>query len=118
LLLVFATAELPDAASHRERTDFAQGLGGALMPAICVDMALAELSSFAALKQEAEQYEQAWRILFASTMSANASQTASNQAVESNLRRMVESIKLGMFANMIAFDTQGHAVAIGASACE
>jgi len=51
LLLVFAAAELPDDASPEQRAGFAQGAGGALVPAMCVDKTPEEIGNFERLKQ-------------------------------------------------------------------
>jgi hypothetical protein len=113
LLLVFATAELPDDATAEQRANFEEGFGGALLPAMCVDKTAWELTSFAAMKLEATQFEVPWRMVFASTLSGTGQQAPSSETAQPALQRMVESIKLGAFANMIAFDFQGLAVTLG-----
>jgi hypothetical protein len=113
LLLVFATADLPDDATVQQRADFDAGTGGALLPAMCVDKTALELISFAAMAAEAAQFEVPWRMVFASTMSGVGNQAPSSESAQPVLERMVESIKLGAFFNMIAFDTHGNAVALG-----
>jgi hypothetical protein len=113
LLMVFATADLPDDATVQQHADFDAGVGGALLPAMCVDKAVHELSSFAAMAAEAAQFDLPWRMVFASSLSGNGQQLPSSESAQPALERMVESIKLGTFANMIAFDTQGIAVNLG-----
>ena len=56
LLFTFAVAELPGDANAAQKAAFERGEGGALVPAVCVDKALDELSTFAAFAQEAEQF--------------------------------------------------------------
>lgn len=113
LLMVFAIADLPDDATAQQRADFEAGDGGALLPAMCVDKATDELDSFAAMAQEATQFGVPWRMVFASTMSGLGQQPPSSDATRPILEHMVESIKLGAFSNMIAFDTHGNAVSFG-----
>ncbi|MBK7656849.1 MAG: ribonucleotide reductase subunit alpha [Betaproteobacteria bacterium] len=110
LLLVFATAHLPDDATAQQRIDFEAGNGGALVPAMCVDKVADELGSFASIALEATQFHMPWCMVFASTLSGVGDQAPSSQSAQSGLERMVESIKLGALADMIAFDTSGNVV--------
>lgn len=113
LLLVFATAGLPDDATAQQRADFDAGHGGTLLPAMCVDKTPQELTSFAAMSLEAAQFDVPWRMVFASSLSGSGQQPPSSDSAQPALERMVESIKLGAFAHMVAFDTQGIAVNLG-----
>ncbi|MDD4943804.1 MAG: ribonucleotide reductase subunit alpha [Rhodoferax sp.] len=110
LLLVFASAELPEEATPAQRADFAQGHGGALVPAMCVDQTPDEIGNFERLVQEANQFGTAWQVVFVSTLSGQGSEPPSSKTAEPVLQRMVEAIKLGTLANMIAFDTSGQAI--------
>jgi hypothetical protein len=112
LLLVFATADLPDDATVQQRADFDAGMGGALLPAMCLDKTPHELISFATVAAEATQFAVPWRIVFASTMSGFGDQAPTSESAQPVLERMVASIKLGAFSNMIAFDTHGNSVAL------
>jgi hypothetical protein len=113
LLLVFAEAVLPDDASPHERAGFEAGQGGALVPVMCVDKGLDELSSFEALVEEAAQFGNAWRFVFAGAMSGTAHSAPEPAAVETAAQAMVESIKRGELARYLAFDRQGLPVALG-----
>lgn len=110
LLLVFASAELPDDATQQQRAEFAQGEGGALVPAMCVDKTPDEIGNFERLAHEAGQFGPRWQVVFVSTLSGQGEKPPTSEAAEPMLERMVEAIKLGSFANMIAFDTLGQAV--------
>jgi len=112
LLLVFAAAELPDDATPEQRDGFAQGAGGALVPIMCVDQTPEEIGNFERLMQQAGQFETPWRILFASSLSGAGEEPPASDAAELALQGMVEAIKLGAFANMIAFDTSGSAITL------
>ena len=112
LLLVFAGAELPEDSSAEQRAQFEAGTGGALVPLMCVDKSPDELASFSALKQESRQFECPWQVLFASSLSGSAQAAPTSKATETALQTMVESIKQGRLANMIAFDTQGQALSL------
>ncbi|PKO62930.1 MAG: ribonucleotide reductase subunit alpha [Betaproteobacteria bacterium HGW-Betaproteobacteria-18] len=112
LLLVFAASELPDDATPEQRAGFEQGAGGALVPTMCVDKTPDEIGNFERLKQEADQFDAPWRILFASSLSGSGDQPPASDAAEPALQGMVEAIKLGGFANMIAFDTSGIAITL------
>ena len=112
LLLVFASADLPDDATPEQRADFAQGAGGALVPAMCVDKTPDEIGNFERLTEEARQFAAPWRVLFASSLSGAGDAPPTSKAAEPALQRMVDAIKQGAFANMIAFDTQGDAISL------
>ncbi len=112
LLLVFAAAELPDDASPEQRAGFAQGSGGALVPTMCVDKTPDEIGNFERLKLEAGQFDAPWRVLFASSLSGRGDTPPDSATAEPALQGMIEAIKLGKFANMIAFDTSGSAISL------
>jgi len=112
LLLAFATAELPEDATPVQRIEFEQGAGGALVPAMCVDKAASEIIDFASMKREATQFAIPWKVLFASSLSGLGNQSPPDDQVQAALQRMVEAIKLGAFANMLAFDESGHTISL------
>lgn len=113
LLLVFAQAELPDDATPAQRAAFEQGEGGALVPSMCVDKTPEEIGNFAQLQQEAGQFNTAWHVVFASSLAGAGDAPPSSQTAEAALNRMVEAIKLGNLAHMIAFDRTGLAIDLG-----
>jgi len=113
LLMVFATAELPDGATAAQRAEFEAGEGGALVPAACVDKSPDELSTFDALVQEAGQFALDWRVVFVAALSG-CTQTAPGSAeVEGALQTMVERIKQGDIGRYLPFDRQGRAIQLG-----
>jgi len=112
LLLVFATAELPDNATPAQRAGFEQGVGGALVPAMCVEKTPDEIDDFASLKSEATQFAMPWRVVFVSSLSGTANQAPSSEEAEPALQHMVDAIKTGVFSNMAAFNVEGHAIMV------
>ena len=75
LLFVFLQVALPPEASAEEKARFEEGNGGQLMPVICVDKALDELSSFAALVEESDrEMGEAWQIVLVAAMSGENGQ--------------------------------------------
>ena len=112
LLLVFASADLPDDATPEQRAGFEQGAGGALVPIVCVDKTPDEIGNFERLSQEAAQFGTPWRVLFASSLSGTGDAPPTSKVAEPVLDRMVDAIKQGMFANMIAFDNSGAAITL------
>ncbi len=112
LLLVFATAELPENPTPEQRAGFEQGAGGALVPAMCVEKTPDEIVDFVSLKREATQFEMPWRVIFVSSLSGTVDQAPSSEEAEPALQHMVDSIKMGTFANMAAFNVEGNAIVV------
>ncbi|MDC8771265.1 ribonucleotide reductase subunit alpha [Roseateles albus] len=114
LLLVFAGATLPAEASAQQRAEFEAGQGGELAPLMCVDKLPQELSSFAALADEADQLLgangqqlQRWQIVFVASLSGSPAQAPSAEQADKALAAMVEAIKQGRLDGFIPFDRQG-----------
>ena len=113
LLLVFATAELPEDASDEQRARFERGEGGALAPLMCVDKLPEQLNSFADLVEEASSMEppgQSWRLLFTAALSGTARAAPDEQETGRMLDRMIESVRAGMPGPWLAFDRSGRPV--------
>ncbi|MEN9321004.1 MAG: hypothetical protein RL039_817, partial [Pseudomonadota bacterium] len=72
LLLVFASAGLPDQPSTRQQAQFAQAQGGTLEPLLCVDKKPEGIASFAALLEESHTLEaplpQPWSLVFVAAL--------------------------------------------------
>ena len=112
LLFVFATADLPDDSTPEQRERFLAGQGGALVPMMTVDKLPEELQTFADLVRESEQFDKAWHIVFAASMSGSGGLAPTSEAAEKPLQRMVESIKAGTLGTFIPFDREGHPVVL------
>ena len=112
LLLLFATAELPDDCTPQQRADFEAGHGGALVPAMCVDKDPQELASFAALADEARQMGAPWHMVFVSTLSGAAGKPPAQDRVETALNHMVSALQQGAIGNMLPFNREGDAVSL------
>ncbi|SHE34358.1 hypothetical protein SAMN02745148_00190 [Modicisalibacter ilicicola DSM 19980] len=110
LLFVFARAELPDHPSAAQRERFERGEGGVLMPVLCVDKTLDELSDMAALVEESRRTEVEWDIVFAAALAGDGHEPPSSDEAELPLQRMVESLQQGTIDNFLAFDRQGDTV--------
>jgi len=113
LLFTFAVAELPGDADAAQQAAFERGEGGALVPAVCVDKALDELSTFAAFTDEAEQFSLDWVIVFAASLSGRAGAAPSAADAEEPLKRMVAMIKAGELQGLLPFNRQGEPVRLG-----
>ncbi len=113
LLFAFAHAELPPDATPAQQAAFEAGQGGALVPAVCVDKTLDELTSFAAFVEESHQFSLDWVIVFAASLSGRNGQPPSAAEAEAPLQRMVESIKAGDIGAFIPFNRQGEPVRLG-----
>ena len=112
LLLVFAGASLPAAASAAQRAAFEAGVGGELAPLMCVDKDPHALASFAALVAEAETLGPPWTLVFAAALAGPASLPPSDSQVDAALEQMVEAVRNGDVARYLPFDRQGQAVTL------
>lgn len=113
LLLVFCAAEIDAEATPEQRAAFEAGHGGALAPLMCVDKSPDEIAGFAALCDEARQAGPGWAIVFAAAVSGQVGDPLDSAAAAAPLQRMVEDVRRGALAGMIAFDARGHAVDLG-----
>lgn len=110
LLLVFASAELPDGASVEQRAAFEAGEGSALLPQMCVDKRPEDISSFASLVNESLENACPWSIVFVAALSGQGGATPTDAVAQECLNRMVENIRSGDLGTLIPFDKQGNAV--------
>ena len=116
LLLVFATASLPDDATVEQRASFEAGESGELAPLMCVDKDPHALSSFAALlaeSAEASDQPTPWALVFAAALPGSDGQPPSASRIEAALQQMTEQVRSGDIERLIPFDRLGHAVRLG-----
>jgi hypothetical protein len=107
LLFVFARAELPPDSTAEQRSRFATGHGGALVPLMCVDKAPGELGTFAELVEESRQAGADWAIVFVAALAGRGGLAPTSDEAEASLQRMVEAIKAGAIGSFIPFDRNG-----------
>ena len=113
LLFAFTRAELPDDASAEQRAQFELGYGGALVPAVCVDKGLNELSTFEAFVEESRQFSLDWAIVFAATLPGRDGKSPTTADAEEPLNQMVAAIKAGTISGFIPFNNKGEPVRLG-----
>ncbi|CBL45943.1 Conserved hypothetical protein [gamma proteobacterium HdN1] len=107
LLMVFCTSELPEDATAAQRTHFERGHGGALAPVVYIDKRANELSTFAALREEAAAQGHAWDMLFVAALSGEHGQHASAETCAKMLKTMVEQVKTGNISRFLAANHNG-----------
>ncbi len=112
VLFVFTRAELPEDADEAEIEGFKSGRGGALVPVMCVDKALDELSDFQALVKESENTGQQWDVVFAACQAGRGGMMPTTEEAAQPLAMMVESIQQGGIARFLAFDRNGNTLNI------
>lgn len=110
LLLVFASATLPDGASVEQRAAFEAGLSGEIAPLFCVDKDPQVLADFGTLKVEAADMGKEWSLCFAAALSGQGGKAPPDAQIDAALKTMVEAVRAGQIRTFIAFDTQGYAV--------
>jgi hypothetical protein len=113
LLMVFVNSELPDNATPEQRQDFEAGHGGALVPSVCVDKALSELTTFEALVQESMQTGAEWVLVFVAALSGNGHKTPTTDDAQEPLLKMEDNVRRGEIGTYIPFDRHGQAVQFG-----
>jgi hypothetical protein len=110
LLFVFAGAELPADSTAEQRRRFETGAGGALVPLMCVDKALDELTTFAALANEARASGPPWAVVFVAALAGQQGRPLASEDAEAPLQRMVDAIKAGSHGSFIPFGRDGEPV--------
>ena len=110
LLFVFAGAELPEECTPEERRQFDAGTGGALVPLMCVDKTLDELTTFAALADEARVSGPTWAVVFVAALAGQQGRSLDRKDAEAPLQRMVDAIKAGSHGSFIPFGRDGQPV--------
>lgn len=113
LLFVFAGTELPEDSTPAQRARFRAGLGGALVPLMCVDKTPDELDSFTTLAEESREFGLDWAIVFVASLPGKKERAPTSEEAAPPLQRMVESIKSGSFGAYLPFDRQGEPVLFG-----
>jgi hypothetical protein len=110
LLFVFMGAELPEDSTAEQCRRFAAGVGGNLVPLMCVDKAPEELSTFAALAEESRASGPEWTIVFVAGLAGQGGRSLTHVDAEAPMQRMVEAIKAGSHGSFIPFDRNGQPV--------
>lgn len=113
LLLVFASASLPDNPTAEQRARFEAGEAGELAPLMCVDKDPGDLADFDALVREASVLGAEWVLVFAAALSGQAGRPPSESQIDAALQRMVEAVKAGQLSGLVPFDRSGQAVQLG-----
>lgn len=113
LLMVFAGASLPSAATAAQRAQFEAGASGELTPLMCVDKDPHTLADFDALVREAHAMAPDWALVFAAALAGPSRLPPTQSQVDVALTRMVEALKAGDLGSLIPFDRQGQAVQLG-----
>lgn len=107
LLFVFANTELPDDHSEQEARRFAEGEGGAIVPVMCVDKHLGELTTFSALTEESKQAGASWSMVLVACLSGKGGVPPSDSDADQGLKNIVFAIQNGMISSFMAFDKEG-----------
>lgn len=110
LLLVFTTAELPEAAKPDERARFERGEAGALVPTMYADKTPQEIGDFATLLAETREIGVDWVILFVAAMSGHTGRAPGSEEAAQPLQAMIEAIKDGRISEFLAVDRDGSMV--------
>ena len=110
LLFVFMSAELPEDSTPEQRVRFAAGVGGTLVPLMCVDKASHELTTFAALAEESRASAPEWAMVFVACLAGQVGRAVTHDDAEAPLQRMVDAIKAGSHGSFVPFDRDGQPV--------
>lgn len=78
------------------------------MPLMCVDKAVEELTTFAALTEEAKQMNDEWQIVIIAAMSGRAGILPNSDEAKQPLEMMVKTVEQGGdLSRFVAFDKLG-----------
>lgn len=107
-LLVFVKTVLPEDATGKEAQRFESGLGGGLVPVMCVDKAEDELDDFASLVSESRQMSEAWDMVLVGCMAGHNGRQPTSAEAEEPLNNIVNAIRVGSsLKHLAAFDRRG-----------
>jgi len=108
MLFVFAEKGPPEDSSAGHVENFLAESGGTLSPVVCVDKAVTDVSSFAALVQESEATGQHWDIVLVACLAGKKGVAPSASEIDQGLNMMVDAIKTGnKLWRFLAFDRRG-----------
>lgn len=107
-LFVFLKAVLPKDFTEDEKINFEAGIGGGLIPVMCVDKAQYELSTFAALVEESKATGEDWQLVMIACLAGRNGKVASSSDAETPMKKMVQTVQNGGDLSQFAvFDKNG-----------
>jgi hypothetical protein len=110
-LFVFVKTSLPKDYDEEEEANFKQGQGGALEPLMCVDKPVDELTTFKALKQEADKLSNEWQLVIIAAMSGRSGIMPNQDEAKQPLEMMVHAVEQGGdLSRFMAFDRSGNPI--------
>jgi len=89
LMFLFANAESKNSKKSKKHQQ------GTISPVMCVDKLPEELTTFSALKQEADSIEKNWNFVFIASLSGEDGMTPSQDDAEPFLNKMVNDVQTG-----------------------
>ena len=89
LMFLFANAESTNSKKSKKHQK------GTILPVMCVDKLPEELTTFAALKAEADTIEESWNFVFIASLSGENGMTPSEDDAEPFLNKMVNDVQTG-----------------------
>ena len=112
LLFVFLQVALPAGATPEEQERFKAGQGGQLMPVICVDKSLDELTDFDSLVAESDaEMGEDWTIVLVAAMSGENGRMPTSEDAEEPLKSIANDVVSGGdLSNFLAFKRDGESV--------
>jgi hypothetical protein len=108
MLFVFVAKGPPDDWSADKAASFRAGSGGTLTPVVCVDKAVAEIASFAALAEESKATGEHWDIVLVACLAGRNGLAPTASEVDQGLEAMIDAVKTGSeLWRFLAFDRHG-----------
>ena len=92
LMFLFANAESTNSKKSKKSKKHQKGT---ILPVMCVDKLPEELTTFAALKAEADTIEESWNFVFIASLSGENGMTPSEDDAEPFLNKMVNDVQTG-----------------------
>lgn len=108
MLFVFVEKGPPDDWSGDDAASFRAGSGGTLTPVVCVDKAIAEITSFADLAEESKATGEHWDIVLVACLAGRKGVAPTAAEVDQGLEAMIDAVKTGSeLWRFLAFDHRG-----------
>ncbi len=105
---------MPEDASEEEKKNFEEGEGGTLLPVMCVDKDVDDLTTFADLVTESEEMGKDWQVVLIAGLSGKNGVPPTAEDAAKPLENMVNAVQTGGdISSFMGLDREGVPIKFG-----